>query len=86
LACFWTLINLLSCSVQQLAAKEVAQYFLTPAEKEPRQLTPRPPRPDAEDASFVTPDMTLYRVHVGTVPKEVEDELLNQKETVISIE
>lgn len=43
----------------------------------PRQLTPRPPNPNAADYHFSTPERTLYQVHVNkNIPNEVQVELL----------
>lgn len=67
----------------QLAAKAVAEDFAKRDArvgadndyKEPRKLSERAKDPQAEDAGHVTPEMTLYNVRVGTIPRDVEEEL-----------
>jgi 15-cis-phytoene desaturase len=62
-----------------LAATAIADSF---AEMEsngvvtvPRQLTPRPANPNAEDYDYTTPARTLYSVYRGKTPKAVQEEL-----------
>jgi 15-cis-phytoene desaturase len=61
----------------QLAAKAVAEEFSKqPTDHQsPRQMTPRPRDASAADASEKTPDMRMYQVRIGEVPKHIQAEL-----------
>jgi 15-cis-phytoene desaturase len=70
-----------------LAATTIAESFtqeemeysssmvVSPPKKQPRQLTPRPANPNAEDFANTTPDRTLYSVYKGRTPQAVQEEL-----------
>jgi 15-cis-phytoene desaturase len=66
----------------QMAAKALAETTLenetNPNYTKPRSLTERPMNPSAEDADDTTPDRQMYTVRLGSVPKEVEEELRQQ--------
>jgi 15-cis-phytoene desaturase len=68
----------------QLAAKALAESALMAPEKshvDPRKLTERPMNPSAEDyAQAPTPDRQMYTVRLGSIPKEVEDEMNGQQQ------
>jgi 15-cis-phytoene desaturase len=66
----------------QLAARALAETSLrdeaNPKPFVARKLNERPMNPSASDANERTPDRQMYTVRLGSVPKEVEEELGGQ--------